>query len=1057
MYSEKFINNFKCITMACKKNKRLVPTLLICMGMMLPVCAKAETSGVTVVTEQQQSKQIRIVGIVKDEKGEPAIGVSVLVKGTTSGTITDMDGNFVLNAPGNATLVFSFVGYKTQEVKINNRASIDVTLVEDAMMLDEVVAVGYGSQRKISTIGAQSGVKFVEDLKQPVATLNSVLAGRVAGVIGMQRSGEAGNDDNTQIWIRGVSTTTNTTPLVLVDGVERSYSNIDPEDIESFQVLKDASATAVYGVKGANGVILIETKKGVKGKPKIKVEYNAGVTSFTKIPDLADGITYMQMANEASVNKGGTPVYSQDVINKTYNQEDPLLYPNVNWMKEIFKDHGYNQRANISANGGSEFAQYYVSLGYYNEGGLYEERKDEKYDGSMNFNRINFVSNLTMQVTKSTEVDLGIKGEISDYNTPYYKAEDVFKMIMRAYPVMFPVSYDNYAIPYIDNGGEVTNPYAMVYRMGSNKRNTSETRADLRVKQNLDFLLPGLSARALVAYDFYMRNDIQRTGTNPITYKATGRDDNGQLILERTDKMKGTDSWGYNKQQWGHRQYYLEAALNYDQTFAYKHRVSGLFLYNMTDYSNVTAGTLMHSMPFRNLGIAGRATYSYDDRYFFEGNFGYNGAENFTPKKRFGFFPSFGLAWVPSNEKFFQPISDYINFLKLRFSWGQAGNSQLDTKGRGESDERFVYLSTVGNGSGYTFGDQRQNGYSGVTVGRMGVDVSWETSTKMNLGVDFNLWNNDLTFAVDFFKERRENIFLRRQGIPNYIGITTLPFGNLGTVENKGFEVTTDLSKQIGKVGLMFRGTFSYNQNEIIEDDTPIKPYSWLNSRGSSLNTKFGYVCDGFYTSEDITDPKVPKLRGVNVQAGDLKYRDLNDDGVIDAYDKKYIGNPEVPQIVYGLGATVTYKNFTLGAFFQGVAKCDLSLSASALKPFSDAAARGNLYANIVDRWTPENPSQNAKWPRLDYGMSANAENYSESTFWLHDGSYLRLKTLDFSYTIPSEITKKWGLYNLRLYIQGYNLLTFTKFDMWDVELGACDGTKYPNTKSCNIGLNFSF
>ena len=294
--------------MACKKNKRLVPTLLICVGMMLPVCAKAETSGVTVVTEQQQSKQIRIVGIVKDEKGEPAIGVSVLVKGTTSGTITDMDGNFVLNAPGNATLVFSFVGYKTQEVKINNRTSIDVTLVEDAMMLDEVVAVGYGSQRKISTIGAQSGVKFVEELKQPVATLNSVLAGRVAGVIGMQRSGEAGNDDNTQIWIRGVSTTTNTTPLVLVDGVERSYSNIDPEDIESFQVLKDASATAVYGVKGANGVILIETKKGVKGKPKIKVEYNAGVTSFTKIPDLADGITYMQMANEASVNKGGTPV-----------------------------------------------------------------------------------------------------------------------------------------------------------------------------------------------------------------------------------------------------------------------------------------------------------------------------------------------------------------------------------------------------------------------------------------------------------------------------------------------------------------------------------------------------------------------------------------------------------------------------------------------------------------------------------------------------------------------------------------------------------------------------
>lgn len=1044
--------------MEYNKRKFIIPLLLACMSIVSPQQSlQARPSGMAnPVQADAKSKTERVVGVVKDSQGEPLIGVSVLLKGTTVGTSTDVDGNFILSAPADGTLVFTYMGYKTKEMAVGN--NMIVVMESDAIEIDEVVAVGYGSQRKISTIGAQSGVKFVEDLKQPVATLSSVLAGRVAGVIGMQRSGEAGNDDNTQIWIRGVSTTTNTTPLVLVDGVERSYTNIDPEDIESFQVLKDASATAVYGVKGANGVILIETKKGVKGKPKIKVEYNAGITSFTKIPELADGVTYMQLANEASLNKlNGQPIYTQDAIRKTYTQEDPMLYPNVNWMNEIFKKYGYNQRANISANGGSEFAQYYVSLGYYNENGLYKERSDEKYNGSMNFNRVNFVSNLTMQVTKTTEVELGVKGEISDYNTPYYNAQDVFKMIMKAYPTLMPVSYDNYRTPYIDNGGEVYNPYAMVYRMGSNKRNTSETRADLRVKQNLDFLLKGLSARALVAYDFYMRNDIQRTGNNPITYKATGRDDNGELILQRTDDMKGTDEWGYNKQQWGHRQYYFEAALDYNQTFAQRHRVSGLLLFNLTDYSNVTAGTLMHSIPYRNLGLAGRATYSYDDRYFFEGNFGYNGAENFTPKKRYGFFPSFGLAWVPSNEEFFKSLTDYISLLKFRFSWGQAGNSMLDTTNKGESNERFVYLSTVASANGFTFGDQRQNSYSGLAVGRMGVDVTWETSTKTNLGMDVYLWNNALNISVDLFKEHRNNIFLQRQGIPDYIGITTLPYGNLGIVENRGFEVAADLTKTWGPVDVMFHGTFSYNHNKIIEDDTPNKPYPWLNSRGSSLNTLFGYICDGFYTDEDIANPDVAKLRGVNVQAGDLKYRDLNLDGIIDAYDKTYIGNPTVPQIVYGFGATISYKNFTLGAFFQGVGQVDLSLSTSAMKPFADASAKGNLYANIVDRWTPENPSQSAKWPRLDYGLASNPENYTESTFWLHSGAYLRLKTLDLSYNIPARFVKKLGLSNMRVYLQGYNLLTFTKFDMWDVELGACDGTQYPNTKSLNIGFNFSF
>lgn len=1049
--------------MNCKSfTKRIFLIPLLCF--LFAVDANGETNAGTNLYEQQQEKNIRVVGIIKDATGEPAIGVSVLLKGTTIGTVSDIDGNYVLSVPSDGTLVFTYLGYKTKEVKIKGQSTLDVLLEEDSQMLDEVVAVGYGSQRKISTIGAQSGIKSVDELKQPVATLSSLLAGRISGVIGLQRSGEAGKDDNTQIWIRGVSTTTNATPLILVDGVERSFVNLDPEDIESFQVLKDASATAVYGVKGANGVILIGTKKGVKAKPRIKVEYNAGITSFTKVPDLADGVTYMQMANEASINKGQFPIYSEGDIYKTYTQSDPYLYPNVNWMKEIFKDHGYNQRLNINTNGGSEFAQYYVSLGYYNEGGLYEVKPEERYDGSMNFHRVNFLSNLTMQVTKTTEVDLGVHGEISDYNTPRYSAEDIFKQVMMAYPTLFPTSYPGQLIPRVDNGGGVINPYAMVYRLGFNQRNTSETKANLTVKQNLNFILSGLKARALVAYDFYMRNDVQRYQDNPITYEATGRDSNGDLVLKRTDK-NGEEALKYQKFQWGHRQYYVESALEYEQIFNEKHRVSGMFLYNQTDYSNITAGNIYHSIPFRSLGIAGRGTYSFDDRYFGEANFGYNGAETFKPGKRFGFFPSFGLAWVPSNEKFFESIKDKIQFAKLRFSWGKAGNSQLEDKPKGELTNRFAYMSTMltSDQGGYIFGE---SGYSkdtykdGIAMGLLGVDVTWETSTKTNLGLDFNVWNNDLTFQVDFFKERRTNIFTKRGSIPGYLGIldSQTPFGNFGIVDNKGFEVTTELSKKLGALEFQFRGNFSYNHNEIISDDTPVTPYPWNNSIGHSLKTKKGYICDGFYTEADINDPNVAKPIGVQVKPGDLKYRNLNPDvdNVIDADDQTYIGYPEVPQIVYGVGTTIGYKNFTLGVFFQGVAQTDISLNASAFTPFRDGSAKGNLYANIVDRWTEDNPRQDALWPRLDYGLS-NPENYVESTFWLRDGSYLRLKSLDLAYTVPRHLLKPYGISNLRFYFTGYNLLTFTGFDMWDVELGAGNGAKYPNTKAYSVGLTFSF
>ena len=999
------------------------------------------------------AKDISVVGTVVVESGEPMIGATNLQKGSTIGTSADIDGNFVLNCDEKGTLIVSFVGYAPQEISVKGRTNINVVMKPSNENLDEVVVVGYGTQRKISTVGAQSSVKFTGELKQPTANISSVLAGRVSGVTGMQRSGEAGKDDNTEIWVRGVATTTVATPLVLVDGVERSWTTISPEDIESFSILKDASATAVYGVKGANGVILIQTKKGAVGKPRIKAEVSYGMTNFTRIPDLVDGVTYMQMANEASMNKNGFPVYTQDVIKATAEQTDPMLYPNVNWMKTLFRKNGHNFRANVNTSGGSEFAKYYFSLGYYNEGGLYQTVKNERYDGSMNYNRVNFVSNLTMNPTKTTIVDFGVKGEISDYHTPYYSSSDIFTAALKCYPTYYPTSYEDGRIPYRRNGGEVYNPYAMVYRMGTNKRNTAETRADLKITQKFDFWLPGLEARMLLAYDTWSRNDTQRTPGRQVTWDITGVDPiTGEHIYVRTDDNNGSDAWGYNKNSWGHRQYYLEAALQYNNIFANKHRVSALLLYNMTDYANTTAGNVDEAMPYRSLGLAGRATYSFDDRYFFEGNFGYNGAENFPPGKRFGFFPSFGLAWVPSNEPFF-PKTEWLSTLKLRGSWGKAGNSNLGT------GDRFIYLSTVGGGGDYRYGaDGSNRNYGGVSVGRPGIDLTWEIATKWNVGLDLYmlLHNNPLNLSFDVFKEHRDNIFLLRAAVPDFMGITEMPYGNLGTIDNYGYEISADYTQRIGNVNLMLRANLSYNHNKIIEDDTAVKPYEWQNSRGKSLYSHYGYTCDGFLSAEDIANPNVAKLKGIKQQPGDLKYHDMNGDGVIDDYDKGYIGNPSVPRYTYGFGFTVDYANFYVGAFFQGVAESDITISASSFKPFMDESAKWSLYANIVNRWTPENQGVGAEWPRLDYGL-VNVENYSNSTFWLRDGSYLRLKTFDFGYNFPNSITNKLKINSLRVYFQAYNLLTFSKFKLWDVELGQGTGTAYPNTRSYNLGLSFSF
>ncbi|MCK7554000.1 SusC/RagA family TonB-linked outer membrane protein [Chitinophaga sedimenti] len=650
-------------------------------------------------------------------------------------------------------------------------------------------------------IGAQSSIR-AEELKQPVANLTNLIAGRVAGMIGVQRSGEPGYD-NAEIYIRGISTFTNSSPLVLVDGVERSFSNVDPEDIASFSILKDASATAVYGVRGANGVILITTKQGKPGKVLINAQYDQGITQFTKIPKFADGVTYMKMANEAylSSNPNETlPKYSDERIKLTQDGTDPELYPNVDWINTLFNKSGQNRRARVNANGGSEKANYYLSVGYYDESGMYKSDKLADYDNSVKFTRYNFTSNLGLNLTPTTKVDFGASGWISNGNFPGNSATSIWSSAYTLPPILIPVKYSNGLHSQIRTA-DVSNPYTLLTQTGYVSEFKSQLWSNIRLSQDLGFWVKGLNVTGMFSFDNYNSHTISRTKTVD-GYLATGRDADGNLQLEQT--TIGTAYLGYNRSNGGTRQFYTEAAINYSNKFG-NHAVSGMVLFNQSDREDAFAGDFIGSIPYRYMGLAGRATYGYADRYLAEVNFGYNGSETFAPGARFGFFPSYGVGWVMSEENFFEPVKSAIQFFKLRFSYGLVGNSNIGGR-------RFAYISTVGGGNGgYSYGANGiDNNIGGLDIGDYAVDVTWEKAKKSNLGIEARFWDNNISLVADLFNERRTGIFRQRGDVPNYAGVRTLPWANLGEIHNRGVDATLEVNKKVGKdVMIGFRGNFT--------------------------------------------------------------------------------------------------------------------------------------------------------------------------------------------------------------------------------------------------------
>lgn len=1026
-------------------------------------------------TEQQQNKR-KISGRVTDIKGEPLIGVNVTVDGDANGSITNMDGLYeIFVTKKSVVLKFTYIGFKTSEIRTNASTNIyDVTLEEQVNELEETVIVGYGTQRKISNIGAQSSMKM-EDIKTPSASLTTTLAGRLAGVVAVQRTGEPGKDA-ADIWIRGISTPNTSSPLVLVDGVERSFNDIDPEDIESLTTLKDASATAVYGVRGANGVILIKTKPGKVGKPTVSADYYESFTRFTKMVDLADGITYMNAANEAMRNDGIATKYTEDQIRNTIAGKDPYLYPNVDWLKEIFNDWGHNRRVNVNVRGGSEKVAYYASVSYFNETGMTVTDKNiNTYDSKMKYSRYNFTTNLNIDVTPTTKVEIGAQGYLGEGNYPAISSADLYNAAMSIspveYPKMFFVNGEAY-VPGTSTNNNFNNPYSQATRRGYDNLTKNQIYSNLRVTQNLDMLTKGLKLTAMYAFDVYNEIHIHQDRAES-TYNfldtSVPYDMNGQPILQRI--YEGSNVLSYKQETSGNKKTYLEASLNYDRTFNDDHRVSALFLFNQQSKLLYPKGTLEDAIPYRMMGIAGRATYSWKDRYFAEFNIGYNGAENFSPKHRFGTFPAFGVGWVVSNEKFWQPLSKAVSFLKIRYTDGKVGNSEV-------SDRRFMYLDQMKeNGDyGYKFGPNGTK-WAGYETVNMAVDLIWEESRKQDLGIDLKLFNDDLSIVFDLFKERRENILLKREhSMPSFLGYnTSAPYGNIGIIENKGFDGTIEYNKRINKDWVIaLRGNVTFNKDKWIQGELPEQKYEWMNQYGRNINGAKGYVAEGLFTQAEIDDmarweslsaankaitPKPFASQFGTVKAGDIKYKDLNNDGQIDAYDQTYISRGDVPTTVYGFGFTVGWKDLSVGMMFQGVAGAERVLNGSSINPFNGGGGSGNLYSNIDDRWTEENPDQNAFYPRLSYGSetTSSINNFQKSTWWVRNMNFLRLKTLQLSYNLPKPWVNKVHLKNAAVYVMGTNLFTLSRFKLWDPELNTDNGASYPNTTSYSVGINFTF
>ncbi len=1036
--------------------------------------------------------QFIITGSVTDIDLVPLPGVNVIVKGTDQGAQTDFDGNYTIVANQGDILVFSYIGMITQEIVIDGD-SIDVILEEDLSLLDEIVVVGFGTQKKDAVVGAVSSIKPSE-LKIPSSNLTTSLAGRLSGVISYQTSGEPGAD-NAQFFVRGVASFNNqNSPLILIDGVELTaddLARLQPDDIAEFSILKDPTTTAIYGARGANGIILVTTKTGLNAKPIVNLRVENSFSAPVSLIELADPVTHMVLQNEAERTRGRFSTFTEEKIAGTRRGGDPNIYPAVDWYDKLFNDFSLTQRINLNVRGGGEKLRYYIAGAFNKDNGILQVEKTNNFTNNIDLRRYLLRSNINIDVFDDTELIVRLHTTVDNYLGPLQGGNAIYNSAVRTSPVRFPPVYEPDSslenVPHItfgndfaprfgnqDDGAAWFNPYAELQRgYRDYKRQLSLVQFEL--KQDLSSILQGLSGRFLgnINTTSFFEN---RRAYAPFFYRLQSANAvTGEYTLERT--VEGDEALEFQGgREINNTVFYVETVLNYANTFNDRHEVTGLMVFTAREFTESNARSLQLSLPSRNITLAGRYSYSYDKRYFTEFNFGYNGSERFAKDNRFGFFPSFGVGWLISNEAFFN--SKVINRLKLRASFGWVGNDRI---GNTRSD-RFFYLSEVDTSNparGATFGANFNTNISGVSISRYeNTQVTWETSQKINLGIDLDLFNSAIQLRTDVFEDYRSNILQVRSDIPSTLGLQVTPQTNVGEVVARGLDASIDINQSFGtNFWITGRGTFVYTDNEYRVFEEP--NYSALNSPsrsflGKNINVRHGLIAERLFVddAEALNSPSQFGTPRVDYGGGDIKYKDINGDGTISDLDRVPIGKPTVPKVTYGFGFSIGFKRLDLNMFFQGIAGRSFYINPATTGPFVNSLSSGGLSrsnfgqngilsengllkAYAESHWSEDNKNVFALWPRLSTSIINN--NNRLSTWWLRDGAFLRLKQVELGYTlIDGTIKDDVIISKLRFYVTGTNLLEWSKFKLWDPEL-AGNGLNYPLQRVINFGLHISF
>ena len=1060
--------------------KKYIALLLLALGTTLSALAQNE---------------ITITGRVTDQSGEAVIGGSVIVKDAKGlGTITDYDGNYKIKVQQYRTLVFSYIGYKTQEVLVKgDKTVINIQLVEDVQnAVDEVVVTGMGTQKKLTVTGAVTNVKM-DDLKHySTSNLTNTLAGNVPGIMAFQSSGQPGKNTS-EFWIRGISTFgASSKAYILVDGFEReNIDDINIEDIENFSVLKDASATAIYGSKGANGVVLITTKHGKAGKVQINGKVETSYNTRTITPEFVDGFQYANYLNEARVTRNLGVLYQPVELDIIREGLDPDLYPNVDWQDLLLKDGAMSYRANLNLSGGGETARYYVSMAYTEDEGMYktDNTLKDKYDTNANYKRWNYRMNVDIDVTKTTLLKLGIGGNLNKRNSPGIGDDKVWGQLFGYNALFTPVVYSNgyypakgsYNVETID-GVEVRtinenyiNPWVSSTQTGYNNEWQNDIQTNVTLEQDLSFITKGLNFTGRFGLDTHNENAIQHHRL-PALYRASSRNtETGQLdfdlLQSARDMTQSTSNSGWRRE-------FLDLLLHWDRSFLDAHNFGANVKYTENQQiSTQNLGTdIKNSVSRKNKGLAAQATYNYKYRYFVDYNFGYNGSENFADGHRWGFFPAWSVAWNVGEEPWVKKKAPWLDMFKIRFSHGKVGS---DTTG----SSRFPYLYTLissltesernqgGGGAGYYWGQYFTNSYSGIRYRQVASEgVTWEVATKNDLGIDLVLFGNKLSLTVDYFDEKRTGIYQERRFLPTTVGLEywdagnnnwNYPKANVGSVKSRGFDGNFRYEERFGDVSLTVRGNMTYSKNEIGEYDEENNVYPYQNQHGYRVNQVRGLIAEGLFKDYDDIRNSPTQTFGP-VQPGDIKYKDVNGDGIIDGGDECAIGATDRPNLIYGLGVSVAWKGFDFNLHFQGAGKSTFMTYGKNVYAFSEGQW-GNVFKGLLEnRWVDAetaamlgiqpNEDVNADYPRLSYG--GNGNNFRNSTFWLRDGRYLRLKNLDIGYTLPKQLVNKIHFQNIRFYVSGSNLFFLhKKFSIWDPESLQPRGEDYPITKAVTLGM----